>query len=190
MLEEANQKDDEQVQKQKEIQNLIRNTQFNGTIRYSDTFLANNYNKLQMQLNSRYISQVRIPDNFSFQNNKLTVLIEDLLPTSSPRLTATCPDAAVLYSSAVTNQEWKLRPIKYGVPGDYTNGGRHTKCNRSHSRRHHSNGNQWPVYLADGYFGGDTSMQYVGQVQVAGRFGPSNQVHWWIATVPRDGVYV
>lgn len=105
MLEEANQKDDEQVQKQKEIQNLIRNTQFNGTIRYSDTFLANNYNKLQMQLNSRYISQVRIPDNFSFQNNKLTVLIEDLLPTSSPRLTATCPDAAVLYSSAVTNQE-------------------------------------------------------------------------------------
>lgn len=61
MLEEANQKDDEQVQKQKEIQNLIRNTQFNGTIRYSDTFLANNYNKLQMQLNSRYISQICCP---------------------------------------------------------------------------------------------------------------------------------
>lgn len=61
MLEESNQKDDEQVQKQKEIQNLIRSTQFNGTIRYSDTFLANNYNKLQMQLNSRYISQICCP---------------------------------------------------------------------------------------------------------------------------------
>lgn len=61
MLEESSQKDDEQVQKQKEIQNLIRNTQFNGTIRYSDSFLANNYNKLQMQLNSRYISQICCP---------------------------------------------------------------------------------------------------------------------------------
>lgn len=61
MLGETNQKDDEQVQKQKEIQNMIRNTQFNGTIRYSDSFLANNYNKLQMQLNSRYISQICCP---------------------------------------------------------------------------------------------------------------------------------
>lgn len=61
MLDGTEPKDDEQVQKQKEIQNMIRNTQFNGTIRYSDTFLANNYNKLQMQLNSRYISQICCP---------------------------------------------------------------------------------------------------------------------------------
>lgn len=58
MLENANQKEDEQVQKQKEMQSLIQGNRFNGTIQYSDSFLANNYNKLQMQLNSRYISQV------------------------------------------------------------------------------------------------------------------------------------
>lgn len=58
MLEDADQKEDEQVQKQKEMQNLIQGNHFNGTIQYSDNFLANNYNKMQMQLNSRYISQV------------------------------------------------------------------------------------------------------------------------------------
>lgn len=46
------------MQKQKEMQNLIQGNHFNGTIQYSDNFLANNYNKMQMQLNSRYISQV------------------------------------------------------------------------------------------------------------------------------------
>ncbi|XP_065086060.1 uncharacterized protein LOC135708049 [Ochlerotatus camptorhynchus] len=61
MLEDANQKEDEQVQKQKEMQSLIQGNRFNGTIQYSDSFLANNYNKLQMQLNSRYISQICCP---------------------------------------------------------------------------------------------------------------------------------
>nr|XP_019530542.1 uncharacterized protein LOC109402331 isoform X3 [Aedes albopictus] len=61
MLEDADQKEDEQVQKQKEMQNLIQGNHFNGTIQYSDNFLANNYNKMQMQLNSRYISQICCP---------------------------------------------------------------------------------------------------------------------------------
>lgn len=58
MLEGANQKEGEQVQKQTEIQSLIQGDRFNDTIQYADTFLANNYNELQMQLNSRYISQI------------------------------------------------------------------------------------------------------------------------------------
>lgn len=61
MLEDADQKEDEQVQKQKEMQNLIQGSHFNGTIQYSDSFLANNYNKMQMQLNSRYIAQICCP---------------------------------------------------------------------------------------------------------------------------------
>lgn len=40
------------------MQSLIQGNRFNCTIQYSDSFLANNYNKLQMQLNSRYISQI------------------------------------------------------------------------------------------------------------------------------------
>lgn len=61
MLDEVNPKDDEQVEKQKELQNAIRSNHFNGTIQYSDSFLANNYNKLQMQLNTRFISQICCP---------------------------------------------------------------------------------------------------------------------------------
>ncbi|XP_062554073.1 uncharacterized protein LOC134219371 [Armigeres subalbatus] len=61
MLEDGDPKDDEQVQKHKEMQNLIQGSHFNGTIQYSDSFLANNYRKMQMQLNSRYISQICCP---------------------------------------------------------------------------------------------------------------------------------
>lgn len=60
MLEDADHKEDEQVQNQKEMQNLLQGNHFNGTIQYSDNFLANNYNKMQMQLNSRFISQVYV----------------------------------------------------------------------------------------------------------------------------------
>lgn len=61
MLEDADHKEDEQVQNQKEMQNLLQGNHFNGTIQYSDNFLANNYNKMQMQLNSRFISQICCP---------------------------------------------------------------------------------------------------------------------------------
>ncbi|XP_053688222.1 uncharacterized protein LOC128737575 [Sabethes cyaneus] len=62
MLTETDQKNDEQVQKHKGIPMPIQqNIHFKSTTEYTDSLMASNYNKLQMQLNTRYISQICCP---------------------------------------------------------------------------------------------------------------------------------
>lgn len=62
MIDEPEPKGDKQVAKQKEMQNHFENTHINGSGLFGvGDFSASNYNKLQMQLNTQYISQIYCP---------------------------------------------------------------------------------------------------------------------------------
>ncbi|XP_055536452.1 uncharacterized protein LOC129725073 [Wyeomyia smithii] len=62
MLDETDQKDDARVQKHHTMPIPVQqNVHFKSTTEYSGGLMANNYNKLQMQLNTRYISQISCP---------------------------------------------------------------------------------------------------------------------------------
>lgn len=61
MIDEAATTGDEQTDKSKTISNIIRHNRFSGGLLYSERYLASNANKLQMQLNTHYITQICCP---------------------------------------------------------------------------------------------------------------------------------